>query len=162
MVRERIKELVDFATTESPYRNATKGWLTDDVYINWGTSQQKATNQGDELANVSFFWKPVGQLASIIFTVVFLAAIFVFSAVSFAHGRFQIPIETPKAVPAINQISDKEIEKDMEPKEIDLKPSLQPVMSPEIGSVVESVNALDSTSRSDFAAAALGGKKISR
>ena len=158
MVRERIKELVEFATTESPYRNATKGWLTDDVYINWGTSHEKATNQGDELANVSFYWKPVSQLALIIITVVFLAAIFVFSAVSFAHGRFQIPIEATKVVPATNQI----LYKDIEPKQIESKPSIEPVTSSEVALDVESEDELNSQSRSDFAAAALGGMKIKR
>ena len=29
-VRERVQEVVDFAKTESPYRSATKGWITDE------------------------------------------------------------------------------------------------------------------------------------
>ena len=168
MVRERIKELVDFATTESPYRNATKGWLTDDVYINWGKSQEKAISKSNELANVSLYWKPVSQLVSIIFAVVFLASIFVFSAVSLAHGRFQIFNEPAKVVSEKNQIVSKEIEPtvEIEPTELELasKQSLQSVDSKsEVAPVLESQNEFaKSQTRSDFAAAALGGQKIKR
>ena len=160
MVRERINELVDFATTESPYRNATKGWLTNDVYINWGTSEGKAPSKGDELANVSFYWKPVNQLASIIFTVVFLAAIFVFSSVSFAHGRFQNPLETTTVAPVTNQI----LSKDIEPKKIEDNSSIEPQVGSDdtSASVVKPQMKLDTQSRADFAAAALGGKQVKR
>ena len=91
MVRERIKELVDFATTESPYRDANKGWITDDVYLEWGKAQEKNTRRsGVEMANVSVFWNPINQIASILLAVVLLASVFVFLAVSLAHGKFDL------------------------------------------------------------------------
>ncbi len=92
MLRGRVKELLDFATTESPYRSANKGWVTDDVYLQWGSSLNQDSNEGDELANVSVFWKPIIEIALILFVVVALATIFVFSAVSISHGRFQISL----------------------------------------------------------------------
>ena len=92
MLTGRIKELLDFATTESPYRSANKGWVTDDVYLQWGASIDKASNEGDELANVSVFWKPIIEIALILFVVVALATILVFSAVSISHGRFHISL----------------------------------------------------------------------
>ncbi len=67
MLRGRVKELLDFATTESPYRSANKGWVTDDVYLQWGSSLNQDSNEGDELANVSVFWKPIIEIALILF-----------------------------------------------------------------------------------------------
>ena len=91
MVRERIKEVVDFVRAESPYRAANKGWVNDDVYFQLGSSLDKSSNNGDELADVSIYWKPINEILSILLVVVLLATIFVLSAFSFAHGRFQIP-----------------------------------------------------------------------
>ncbi len=92
MVRERIKELVDFATTTSPYRDATKGWINDDVYVQWGSVPNETSNKRQELANVSIYWKPINQIALILFFVVLLASTFVYVAVSFSHGRLDLNI----------------------------------------------------------------------
>ncbi len=91
MLRERIKEIVDFATLESPYRSANKGWVNDDVYIQWGASRAQSSNEGEELANVSVYWSPLNQVAAIIFVVLLVATTFVFSVVSFTHGRLHFP-----------------------------------------------------------------------
>ena len=92
---ERIKELVDFFTTESPYRSANKGWITDDVYVKWGSSSQTFDAKGQELINVSILWKPINEILLILFTVVFLASIFVFSSISIAKGHFQLALPAP-------------------------------------------------------------------
>ena len=159
MVRERIKELVDFATTESPYRDANKGWLTEDVYIKWGASQEKSSSQSNELANISVYWKPINQIVSILFIVVVLAAILVFVSVSFAHGRFQIPIG-----PSTSSIT--------EIPQIDLKESLQvpgseeeknnsfelPRLDPLAG--IKTDEAKTTNDKIQFGASALGGQKF--
>ena len=152
MVRERIKEVVDFATTESPYRDANKGWLTDDVFINWGTSKGKASNQGNEIANVSILWSPINQLVSILLIVVFLAAIFVFTSVSFAHGRFQMPIDTVTVMPERSQLELKD------PAKQELR---NEVAATDTDQVVETEPEILKQSRqAEFAAAALGGSKV--
>ena len=154
MVRERIKEVVDFATTESPYRDANKGWLTDDVFINWGTSKGKASSQGNEVAKVSVFWSPINQLASILFIVVFLAAIFVFTSVSFAHGRFQMPIDTLTVIPERSQL---ELKDPALPKQ-ELR---NEVAATDTDQVVEKESEiLKQSKQAEFAAAALGGSKV--
>ena len=84
---ERIKELVDFATSESPYRDANKGWLNDDVYLQWGKEPGFSPKSGVEVANISVSWSPINRLASILLAVVILASTFVFLEVSISHGR---------------------------------------------------------------------------
>ncbi len=87
MVRERIKEVVEFATSQSPYQNANKGWVTDDVYLQLGSSPDQSSAQGDQLANISVYWRPVSQLISIVFLVFLLATAFVLGAVSLSKGE---------------------------------------------------------------------------
>ena len=90
-VKERANEIFDFARAESPYRSATKGWLTDDVFVEWGSPSKKALKQGDEVVDVSVYWSPINQILSVLFLVVFLSSIMVFLAVSFTHGRLELP-----------------------------------------------------------------------
>ena len=153
MVRERMKEVVDFATTESPYRDANKGWLTDDVFINWGPSKGKASNQGNEIANVSILWSPINQLVSILLIVVFLAAIFVFTSVSFAHGRFQMPIDSVSVMPQIEL-------KDLALPKQELR---NEVAATDTDQVVEKESEiLKQSKQAEFAAAALGVSKVKK
>ncbi len=152
MVRERVQELVDFATTESPYRDANKGWVTDDVYIQLGRSKEKTSNPGKELANISVFWDPINKLVSIVFLVVALATILVFIAVSFAHGRFQMPIDTARVIPETAEIEVVETMPAEEPATASLSEEVSPIVDKKIES-----ETLQQTI--DFAAAALGGQK---
>ena len=156
MVRERIKELVDFATSESPYRDANKGWLNDDVYIQWGKSSNQSPTQGVEFANVSVFWKPINQIVSILFLVVLLATIFVFLTVSLSHGRLQIPQETPRLPPQSQPVVDQKVQPEpVQESKTDAMPEMNSVVEPKI-------EAKKTLQNSDFAAAALGGQKIKR
>jgi len=176
VVRERLKELVDFATTESPYRDANKGWVTEDIYIQFGASREKSSRGGQELANVSVYWSPINQLVSIIFVVVSLAAVFVFVSVSFAHGRLQIPIDTTSDTTQRSEIVLKESVKQgisaeviQEAAPVAEKQNEQEKVKQEIGSeltqeaapVAGKQNEQEKVKQNnDFAAAALGGRKF--
>ena len=72
VIRERIQEIVDFATKESPYRDANKGWVNDDVYVQLGGSdnETKAT-RGDQVADVAIYWDPLNSIALILLIVIF-------------------------------------------------------------------------------------------
>ena len=158
MVRERIKELVDFATTESPYRDATKGWLTDDVYIQWGAAKDKPVAKPDEFANVSVYLKPINQLLTILFIVIVLASIFVFSAVSLAHGRFQFSTEnetflTELAPLEVNDASQVEQIETLLLDQSELNSAAETKLEPE---------KVPNTKSTEFAAAALGGQQLKR
>ena len=90
MVKDRIKEVLDFARTESPYKSANKGWINDDVYLQFGNSVDQLSLKGEELAEVSVLWRPINQLALTLLFVVLLACIFVFSTVSLSHGKIHL------------------------------------------------------------------------
>ena len=160
MVRERIKELIDFATTESPYRDANKGWLNDDVYLQWGTAPEQKTKSGVELANVSVFWNPINQLAAILLAVVLLASSFVFVAVSLSHGKVQIsPFLAKESYQQVVVLETQVESQDSEKNDIALKSA--PVNTPVAALIVEKEiqPKINTQAQSEFAAAALGGQK---
>jgi len=163
VVRERIKELIDFATTESPYRDANKGWLNDDVYLQWGTAPEQKTKSGVELANVSVFWNPINQLAAILLAVVLLASSFVFVAVSLSHGKVQIsPFLAKESYEQVVVLETQVESQDSEKNDIALKsPTVTPVITPVAPPIVEKEiqPKINTQAQSEFAAAALGGQK---
>ncbi len=93
MVKERVQEVIDFATSESPYQSANKGWVAEDVYLQLGDSS-RSLNSKNELANVSIFWNPIKKIILILLFVILLATIFVFSSISIAKGRINIPFSS--------------------------------------------------------------------
>ena len=105
MVRERIKELVDFATSESPYSNANKGWINDDVYVQFGALPDQPEQSKDELLDVFVFWEPIKKLITILFFVVLFASCLVFTSVSFTRGRVDISFLFSKSLDQSNQVA---------------------------------------------------------
>ncbi|WP_036918409.1 hypothetical protein [Prochlorococcus sp. MIT 0603] len=90
VIDERIKELVDFAKSESPYRSANKGWLTENIFLQWGSvkSQDKSSDEFDQFVKASVFWQPIIQMITVIFFVIFLATMFAFAPVALSKGGF--------------------------------------------------------------------------
>ncbi len=121
MVKERIKEIVDFATTESPYKSANKGWINNDVYLKWGKSEEQTQNQGTEVAAISVEWGPINQLVLILILVFCLATLLVLSAISFSHSDFHFKTNNLTTQRISNQSqkasSIKEVEENISSKE---------------------------------------------
>ena len=142
MVRERFQEIVDFATTQSPYRSATKGWISDDVYLELGASEGKYLKQGNELANVSFYWQPINQIISILFGVVLLATTFVFFSVSISHGRINFTkpglAQPQKSEPVQVKVASETLEPPSSIKSPELE-VVQKIVQPEVPKSIPSV-----------------------
>ncbi len=131
MVRERIKELVDFATSESPYRSANKGWITDDVYLQLGSLEGDDFKESDELANVSVFWGPINQILLIVLFVFCFATLLVFTAVPLSQGRLNIPISISSEQQGTKSVEAKNstVPAMSETKSVEAKNSTVPAMS---------------------------------
>ena len=87
MLKERIQEVFDFTKSESPYRKANKGWINQDIFLDFSPSADKI-NQTNEDAKVTLFWSPINKLLSNIFIIIILGIVLVFTSLSFAKGRF--------------------------------------------------------------------------
>ncbi len=86
MPNEKIKEIVDFATSESPYRSANKGWITDQVYLNLGASRDESVKGLDRIVQVSINSKPIIQLLLLVFLVAFISVVLAFAPISLSRG----------------------------------------------------------------------------
>tara|TARA_X000001036_G_C20199338_1_gene610859 strand:- start:7 stop:570 length:564 start_codon:yes stop_codon:yes gene_type:complete len=91
VLKERIQEVFDFTKGESPYRKANKGWINQDIFLDFSPSTDKI-NQTNEDAKVTLFWSPINKLLSNIFFIIFLGTVLVFSSVSFVKGRFDFDL----------------------------------------------------------------------
>ena len=87
MLKERIQEVFEFTKSESPYRKANKGWINQDIFLDFSPSAD-TYEQTNEAAKVTLFWSPINSLLSNIFLIIILGSILVFISVSFAKGRF--------------------------------------------------------------------------
>ena len=89
MIRERIQEITDFVKSESPYRSANKGWITDDIYLQRGANKENPSNEFDQLVRVSLFWKPIIQIALTLLLVISVTTVIAFTPLAFNNGKFE-------------------------------------------------------------------------
>ncbi len=139
MPAERIQEIVDFATTESPYRSANKGWLSDDIYLQWSSTEEKSSQKLDQLAKVSVFWRPIIEIISIIFVVICIASTLAFMPLAFSSGRLQSSIGIFQSKPYESTIQENA---NLESKSIILESSLE--VTPAEGKIVDAKLNIDS------------------
>ena len=90
MLKERIKEIFEFTKSESPYRKANKGWISQDIFLDLSPSD--SFKQLDEASRVTLFWSPINILLSNIFLVIILSSLLIFTSLSFARGKFNLNI----------------------------------------------------------------------
>ncbi len=91
MIKERIQEIFDFTKSESPYRKANKGWISQDIFLDINPSSD-TLKQKNEAAKVTLLWSPISILLSNIFLILIIGSIIVFTSLSFAKGRFDFNI----------------------------------------------------------------------
>ena len=87
MFKERIQEVFEFTTSESPYRKANKGWLNQDIFLDLSPSAN-TVSESNETAKVTLFWSPINSLLSNIFLIIIACSIIVFTSIMFAKERF--------------------------------------------------------------------------
>ena len=104
MLKERIQEVFDFTKSESPYRKANKGWINQDIFLDFSPSADQI-NQTNEDAKVTLFWSPINKLLSNIFIIIILGTVLVFTSVSFAKGRFYFDLFSNSSIVDIVAVS---------------------------------------------------------
>ena len=105
MLKERIQEVFDFTKSESPYRKANKGWINQDIFLDFNPSAVKV-NQTNEDAKVTLFWSPINRLLSNIFIIIILGTVLVFTSASFAKGRFELNLFSNSSIIDIVEVEE--------------------------------------------------------
>lgn len=84
-IKKSASELVEFFNSESPYRQANKGWLSDDIYLNLRPEQRKESKKFDQIAEVSVYSSSiVGMVLTFLF-VIGLSILVAFSPLYLIH-----------------------------------------------------------------------------
>ena len=78
-IKKNASELFEFFSTESPYRQANKGWLAQNIYLNFRSDKRNAVKEFDQIAEVSVSSRPIIQMVLALFCVVSLAMLLAFS-----------------------------------------------------------------------------------
>ena len=105
MLKERFQEVFDFTKSESPYRKANKGWINQDIFLDFSPPADKI-NQINEDAKVTLFWSPINKLLSNIFIIIILGTVLVFTSASFAKGTFYFDLFSNSSIVDVVEIEE--------------------------------------------------------
>ncbi|WP_269623394.1 hypothetical protein [Prochlorococcus marinus] len=105
VIRERIQEVVDFAKTESPYRSANKGWLTNNIFLERGSGTDQNAKKFDQVVKISVLWQPIVQIAFSLLCAIFLATLFAFTPFALAHGKLHLNIVSLNSTTQVQKTS---------------------------------------------------------
>ena len=127
MIKERLQEILEFTKSESPYSKANKGWINQDIFLEFGKSSSNLSKQR-EAAKVILLWPPIQKLISNLLLIITISSFLVLAALKGSQinlnlRSFIIPInnkldkvETKKSILILeeNQIIDNSFNFDSE------------------------------------------------
>ena len=139
MFKERLQEILEFTKSESPYSKANKGWINEDIFLEFGKSSSSLSKQ-KESAKVTLLWTPIKRLISNLFIIVIIASLIVLTTIKGSKLNFnlgslsdaykdklvQVDIKKSSIILEDNQIIDinynSESEEDFSKEEINISP----------------------------------------
>ncbi len=77
-IKQSASELFEFFRSESPYQQANKGWLAENIYLKL-KPEKDSSKELDQIVEISFYSKPIFQMLVTLFFVICLAMTFAFS-----------------------------------------------------------------------------------
>jgi len=137
--KARLQEILDFTKSQSPYSKVNKGWINQNIFLEFGKSTSTLSKQ-KEAAKVTLLWPPVQRLISNLLFILIISSLIVLSSVKGAQFNFNlgsftsefknklVQLETKKSnlVLEENQIIDSnfnsEIGKNVSKEEINILP----------------------------------------
>ena len=76
MFKDRLQEILEFTKSESPYSKANKGWINQDIFLEFGKSSSALSKQ-KEAAKVTLLWPPIQRLIFNLLIVVIISSLIV-------------------------------------------------------------------------------------
>ena len=89
MFKERLQEILEFTKSESPYSKANKGWINQDIFLEFGKSSSTLSSK-KEAAKVTLLWPPIQRLISNLFLTFIIASLFVFTTLKVSQLNFNL------------------------------------------------------------------------
>ena len=107
MFKERLQEIFEFTKSESPYSKANKGWINQDIFLEFGKSSSILSKQ-KEAAKVTLFWPPIKKLISNLLLIIIISSIIVLNTIKQSHVDFNITSFTVALQNKLVQLENKE------------------------------------------------------
>jgi len=89
VLKERLQEIFEFTKSESPYSKANKGWINQDIFLEFGESSSSLSKQ-KEAAKVTLSWAPVQRLISNLLLIIVLSSLLVLAAIKVSKLNFNV------------------------------------------------------------------------
>ena len=89
MLKERLYEIFEFTKSESPYSKANKGWINQDVFLEFGESSSILSKQ-KEAVKVILSWAPIKRLIFNFFLVIVLSSLLVLTTIKVSKLNFNL------------------------------------------------------------------------
>ena len=119
MFKERLQEILEFTKSESPYSKANRGWINQDIFLEFGKSASNLSKQKEAL-KLTFLWSPIKRLISYLLLTIIISSLIVISTLKESQLNFnlrsftlalknkvvQVDIKKSNLVSEENQITD--------------------------------------------------------
>ena len=89
MFKERLQEILEFTKSESPYSKANKGWINQDIFLEFGKSSSNLSKQ-KESAKVTLLWPPIQRLISNLLLIVIISSLIVITSLKESQLNFNL------------------------------------------------------------------------
>ena len=89
MFKERLQEILEFTKSESPYSTANKGWINQDIFLEFGKSSSNLSKQ-KESAQVTLLWPPIQRLISYLLLIVIISSLIVITSLKESQLNFNL------------------------------------------------------------------------
>ena len=89
MFKDRLQEILEFTKSESPYSKANKGWINQDIFLEFGKSSSALSKQ-KEAAKVTLLWPPIQRLISNLLIIVVISSIIVLTTIKGSQLNFNL------------------------------------------------------------------------
>ena len=89
MFKERLQELFEFTKSESPYSKANKGWINQDIFLEFGKSSSILSKQ-KEAAKVTLLWVPIQRLIFNLLLIIIISSLIVLTTIKVSQFNFNL------------------------------------------------------------------------
>ena len=89
MFKERLQEILEFTKSESPYSKANKGWINQDIFLEFGKSSSALSKQ-KEAAKVTLLWPPIQKIISNLLIIIIISSLIVLTTLNQSKINFNL------------------------------------------------------------------------
>ena len=89
MLKKRFQEILEFTKSESPYDRANRGWINQDIFLEFGKSSSTLSKQ-KEAAKVILLWPPIKRLITNLLLMIIISSLIVLTTIKASDFNFNL------------------------------------------------------------------------